>query len=109
MKKLFLILCSVMLIIGFTGCNKKEEVSVPKEEEQPVEEVKKLQIIDEDSNSRVIAVQINNHNQARPNHAGLQDAFVVYEAIVEGGITRMLAFLAIILLIFSILVNALCS
>lgn len=91
MKKLFLILCSVMLIIGFTGCNKKEEVSVPKEEEQPVEEVKKLQIIDEDSNSRVIAVQINNHNQARPNHAGLQDAFVVYEAIVEGGITRMLA------------------
>lgn len=58
---------------------------------EPPKEEKKLQIIDEDSNSRVIAVQINNHNQARLNHAGLNDAYIIYEAVVEGGITRMLA------------------
>ena len=34
---------------------------------------------------------INNHNQARPYHSGLQEAFLVYEMIVEGGITRMMA------------------
>lgn len=90
MKKLFLVMLSVFMLVNFTGCSKKEQSGVPNENEVPIEE-KKLQIINEDSNSRVIAVQINNHNQARPNHAGLQDAYVVYEAIVEGGITRMLA------------------
>ena len=93
MKKFILVLLSLLMVNSFTGCSKKEEVITPTEEETPpVVEEKKLQIINEDSNSRVIAVQINNHNQARPNHAGLQDAFVVYEAIVEGGITRILAF-----------------
>lgn len=69
--------------------NKDKENNIVENEEPKVE--KKLQIIDEDSNSRTIAVQINNHNQARLNHAGLNDAYVVYEAVVEGGITRMLA------------------
>lgn len=69
--------------------NKDNENNVVENEEPKVE--KKLQIINEDSNSRVIAVQINNHNQARLNHAGLNDAYIVYEAVVEGGITRMLA------------------
>lgn len=54
-------------------------------------EIPKLKIIDTESNSRPIAVMINNHNLARPNHAGLQEAQVVYELIVEGGITRMMA------------------
>lgn len=92
MKKIFLILLSLVMISGFTGCSKEEENVTPSGgEEEQIEEVKKLQIINEDSNSRTIAVQINNHNQARPNHAGLQDAYIVYEAVVEGGITRMLA------------------
>lgn len=51
----------------------------------------KIKIIDENSNSRVIAVSINNHHNAWP-HAGLQDAFLGYELIAEGGITRLLAF-----------------
>ena len=89
MKKFSLLLVIISLFI-MTGCNKKEENNIPKDEPQPVP-VKKLQIFNQDSNSRVIAVQINNHNQARLNHAGLQDAFIVYEAMVEGGITRMLA------------------
>ena len=43
------------------------------------------------SSSRIIAVSINNHHSAWP-HSGLQDAFLCYELIAEGGITRILAF-----------------
>lgn len=51
----------------------------------------KLKVVDENSNERPIAVMINNHSQAVPNHSGLQDAYLVYEIIVEGGLTRMMA------------------
>ena len=50
-----------------------------------------LDIVDTKSITRPIAVMINNHAQARPYHSGLQDANIVYEIIVEGGITRMMA------------------
>ena len=50
-----------------------------------------LKIFNLESSTRPIAVMINNHNQARPYHSGLQDAQIMYEMIVEGGITRMLA------------------
>lgn len=53
--------------------------------------VKKLKIVNPDSKTRPYAVMINNINVARPNHAGLQDALIVYEMIVEGDITRMMA------------------
>lgn len=89
MKKVFLSLMSIFSIMGLVGCGQNIE-QVEEKKEEPVVQ-KKLQIIDEDSISRPIAVQINNHSQARANHAGLQDAYLVYEVIVEGGITRMLA------------------
>ena len=63
------------------------KVFVPKE----VVPEKKLQIVDVNSKSRPYAVMINNLNAARPYQSGLQDAFIMYEIIVEGGITRMLA------------------
>ena len=55
------------------------------------EEAKNLQIFDVNSNTRPIAVMINNHGAARPYHSGLQDAYLVYEIIVEGGYTRLMA------------------
>ena len=51
----------------------------------------KLKIMDLDSKSRSYAVMINNHFQARAHHAGLQDAYLIYEIIVEGGLTRYMA------------------
>ncbi len=51
----------------------------------------KLKIMDLDSKSRSYAVMINNHSQARAHHAGLQDAYLIYEIIVEGGLTRYMA------------------
>lgn len=57
----------------------------------PSEEVKKLEIVDVESNSRPIAIMINNHPAARKYHTGLQDAYLTYEIIVEGGYTRYMS------------------
>ncbi len=55
------------------------------------EEVKEIKIVDLKSTTRPFAVMINNINVARPYQSGLQDAYIIYEMIVEGGITRYLA------------------
>ncbi len=97
-KKIILFIMS-LLVLGvsipllyqmFTKKEKKQEEqkSQPIVEEKPVP---KLQIVDEDSKSRPYAVMINNNQAAWKNHAGLQDAYLVYEIITEGGITRMMA------------------
>ena len=95
-KKIPIILFVLIIIAGaiFYFLNfspKKEEIKdkindIIEEKPKPT-----LKIVDESSYTRPIAVMINNHNQARPYHSGLQDAYIVYEAIVEGGITRMMA------------------
>src|SRR5574344_655036 len=58
---------------------------------QVTKEESKIKIVDMNSNSRPYAVMINNHPTARAHHAGLQDAYEIYEMIVEGGMTRYLA------------------
>lgn len=52
---------------------------------------KVLKIIDENSNSRNIAVMINNIKNVWGYQSGVQDAHIVYEIIAEGGITRLMA------------------
>ena len=77
---LFLILIG-LLVAGFFLIKKtffKEGETKTKNSPKNVE---KLKIFDEDSNSRVIAVMINNRHAAWP-HAGLQDSFLNYEIIV---------------------------
>ena len=66
------------------GNDKKENVN------EEVKEEKKVTIIDVDSDTRPYAVMINCHNGALPQ-AGLDKAYMVYELMVEGGITRMMA------------------
>ena len=56
-----------------------------KEEEQPEE--KQIQIFN--GKDRPIAVMIDNHTGAWPQ-AGLNEAYIVYEIIVEGGETRLM-------------------
>ncbi len=90
---LFILVAIVGVIVYFVFFNKKEvEEEEPGvvENPTPVEE-KKLQILDLESDSRPIAVMINNHKTAQPLQTGLNDAYLVYEIVVEGGITRMLA------------------
>lgn len=72
----------------------KEPVEKPptKEESKPTieEPEKKLTIVDEDSNQRPVAVMIDN-NIGDGKHAGLQESYINYEIIVEGGLTRIMA------------------
>ena len=99
-KKIFILLGGIIvvlvgiLVVLVLNDNKDDIADKEKTEttmEEPIVEEKKFQIVDQDSTSRNYAVMINNHSIARANHAGLQDAYIVYEAIVEGGLTRMMA------------------
>ena len=63
------------------------EVPEPEPEPEP-EPVKEIQTYK--GEDRPIAVMIDNHNQAWPQ-AGLNNAYLVYEIIVEGGETRLMA------------------
>ena len=90
MKKKFLII--TLLLVMLCGCGKEENKNLDdnKNNEVKENETTKVDIVDLDSNKRPLAVMINTHKDARPQ-AGLSDAFIVYELMVEGGITRMLA------------------
>jgi len=76
--------------VGVLLINKDDErvTTKKKNETTPVKEIK---IVDLESNSRPYAVMINNIGAARPLQSGLQDAYIIYEIIVEGGLTRYLA------------------
>ena len=87
MKKITKILCLILCIsFLFSGCGTKDNNQAKEQKEE-----KKLKIVDLSSNTRPYAVMINNHPSARQNHAGLQDAYLIYEMIVEGGMTRYMA------------------
>lgn len=80
-----------LCVLVLCGCGKQEEKpNTPSEPDKPVQEEKKVSIIDLDSKTRPYAVMINCHNGALPQ-AGLDKAYIVYELMVEGGITRMMA------------------
>lgn len=98
-KKTLIFIIVLVLIIAVAGAVlaskflKKEDVSANNSEEKESAEVvvlKKVKIVDVDSKSRPYAVMINNNHAAWPQ-CGVQDAYIVYEIIAEGGITRMMA------------------
>ena len=96
-----LITVLVILIIVFGGImaykitkdkknNQTEETSANKEDNVLTAGVEEKKVKIFNGNDRPIAVMIDNHNQAWPQ-AGLNKAYLVYEAIVEGGETRLMA------------------
>ena len=93
---LFLIIVIIVaaIILAVKMTKKEKGQDVIKEEndtiiEQP-KEIKKLKIVNEDSKTRPYAVMINNNHAAWPQ-CGIGDAYIVYEIVAEGGITRMMA------------------
>lgn len=84
----FFILAVSSSFIFFHDNNKPVEIE---QNETSIEEVKELKVIDLNSKTRPVAVMINNIGVARKYHTGLQDAYMVYELIVEGGLTRLMA------------------
>jgi len=106
-KKIFIIIGVVVGFIAIVGIillltnkkeepvkeepKKEEEQEIPKENEpQSTVDSKDVKVIDVNSKTRPYAIMINCKSEALPQ-AGLQDAYIVYELMVEGGITRMLA------------------
>ena len=103
-EKILAIILVVLIVItaiafGFKYMSDKNKVSNKvvneevneeinnKQEEQKTQE-KEVEIYK--GNERPIAVMIDNHKDAW-SQAGLQDAYMVYEIIVEGGETRLMA------------------
>lgn len=88
-SKALLVLLSLVLLCG-CGNNKEEPKVGKKAKKEPRVEEKQVSIVNMDDNTRPYAVMINNHHEARPQ-AGLDKAYIIYEFLVEGGITRMMA------------------
>lgn len=101
-NKIIIILIGILILAGVGAVaysflnkdNKKDTDNKPIQEEKKPEvvvPVKKVKIIDEESNSRPLAVMINNNSAVWKYQSGLNDAYIVYELLVEGGITREMA------------------
>lgn len=102
-KKKLLVILGIILIVAasigsliFFGNFRSLDKDDNENKKEPdvqlnVDQPKTLKIVDVDSKTRPYAVMINNISTARPYHSGLQEAIIVYEVIVEGGITRMMA------------------
>ena len=81
----------IIIILVYLASTNKIEIKIPFTDINTTKtENNNLTISDEDINKRPIAVMIDN-NVGYSSQVGLQDAFVTYEAIVEGGLTRMMA------------------
>lgn len=95
-KKEYLLIIIVLVVVALLGTliyltsSKKEKNNNENDKSIPTT-VKKLNIVNEESKSRPYAIMINNVEGARKLQSGLQDAYIVYELMVEGGITRYLA------------------
>lgn len=90
----FLLLIIILAGLGSLVYLNKDKIFNHKEPANKLiqkETPKELQIVDINSNTRPIAVMINNLSTARKYHMGLQEAYLVYEIIAEGGISRFMA------------------
>ena len=93
-----LIIILVILIIAAGGVlaykiikdKEQGENTVGEENEVITATIEEKQVQIFQGNDRPIAVMIDNHSDAWPQ-AGLQQAYMVYEIIVEGGETRLMA------------------
>ena len=99
MKRMVLI-SAIAVIIALSGCGAKDaakkevEKNLHKEETalDPIAlEIKEFKENYVNTNERPIAVMVDNDDKNARPHAGLQDAYLIYEMIIEGGSTRFMA------------------
>lgn len=95
-KKEYLLIIIVLVVVALLGTliyltSSKKNKNNSENNNSTTTTVKKLNIVNEESKSRPYAIMINNVEGARKLQSGLQDAYMVYELMVEGGITRYLA------------------
>ncbi len=94
-------ICILAIIVIVAGCilgykivkdreNQKEIGTIAEENGAAEKELEQKQVKIYQGDERPIAVMYDNHNQAWPQ-VGLNQAYLVYEAIAEGGETRLMA------------------
>lgn len=98
-KSVVFIIIAVVVLLGSIGgyflLNKEDSKPIfdkfIKNPDKKEEKKTKLEVIDPNSNTRNVAVMINNIKKVWGYQSGLQDAHIIYEIITEGGITRLMA------------------
>ena len=94
MKILIIVLIALIVVAGILLALKvlnKGQVETTSNGETPqIKDEPQVQIVNVNSTTRPYAVMINNNHAAWPQ-CGLEDAYLVYEIVAEGGITRMMA------------------
>ncbi len=95
--KLFIILLCITLV---SGCGAKtpaepalvENKTLPETATDPsFAEIENFFNTYVNTNERPVAVMVDNDDKNARPHAGLEDAYLIYEMVVEGGATRFLA------------------
>lgn len=82
---------ALIYVVGVTqGWFNKEDAKKVIKKLTPTVKKSNIKIIDEDSNQRPYAIMIDNVSDARPQ-TGINKAYIVYELMVEGGLTRLMA------------------
>ena len=97
-KKILTFTLALTMILSFAGC-KKTEVEQPDVETKPEQQQEQLlpeisQYLNTyvNTDTRPIAVMVDNDDKNARPQAGLDEAYLVYEMPVEGGATRFMAF-----------------
>lgn len=95
---IILIVAACVIIVAVIGCfflfkkaPKSPNISNDSNQQFNIKDENKLKIVDLNSKSRNRAVMINNIKTVWGYQSGIQDAYIVYEIIAEGGITRLMA------------------
>ena len=83
-----LLLVALILLAIYYSTMDTKTVTPPTEPK--VIQQSRLKVVNENSNERPIAVMIDN-NVGNSSQAGLQDSYLNYEILVEGGLTRIMA------------------
>ncbi len=92
MKKLLTIFLAGILVLS--GCGKTEAPTgaTGKEPAETPKAVSEFYSAYASATKRPVAVMVDNDNSGAWPHAGLTDAYLIYEVPVEGGATRLMAF-----------------
>ncbi len=103
-KKLFYTLSVLALALFLTSCEGKAPVeetvqviepepepAIEEIEDEPIEEPDEFYTSYMEAENRPIAVMIDNDNKKAWPHAGISDAYLIYEITVEGAATRLMA------------------
>lgn len=98
LRKIFAAVIALVMVFCVCGCAQNEvfvstdePVSSEEKSTTAINPLTGLEIDSSKKNAKPVAIMINNIKTAQPVQTGLMNADVVYETLVEGGITRMVA------------------